>query len=93
MEAIRTIRLLRGSRASFSPLRSKRRTLRLSSGTAITFEGDTDSLLTGLSHRMAAKGERIFLKSQTFAVLSSEPEITLSSRVNVTQVTDLKFSV
>ena len=58
----------------------------------MTLEGETDSLLTGLSHRMAAKGERMFLRSQTLAVLSSEPEMTLSSRVNVTQVTDLKFS-
>ena len=53
-------------------------------------EAETLNLLTGLSQRIAAKGERILRKSQTLAVRSSEPETTLSSRVNVTQVTALK---
>jgi hypothetical protein len=38
---------------------------------------------------MEARGERIFRKSHTLAVRSSEPETTLSSRVKVTQVTTL----
>jgi len=84
-----TVRLLRGRRASRWPLRSKRSTLRLSRGTAITLVGETDTLFTGLSQRMEARGERIFRKSHTLAVRSSEPETTLSSRVKVTQVTTL----
>ena len=38
---------------------------------------------------MEARGERIFRKSHTLAVRSSEPETTLSSRVKVTHVTTL----
>ena len=87
------MRLLRGRRASLSPFRSKRSTLRLSNGTAMIFVGDTDNLLTGLSHRMAAKGERMFLRSHTLAVRSSEPEMTLSSRVKVAQVTVLQWKM
>ena len=84
-----TVRLLRGRRASRCPLRSKSSTLRLSSGTAITLDGETDTLFTGLSHRMEDIGERMLRKSQTLVVRSSELEITLSSRVKLTLVTTL----
>lgn len=84
-----TVRLLRGRRASLCPQRSNSRTLRLSKGTAITLDGETDTLLTGLSHLIEDMGERMLRKSHTLVVRSSEAEITLSSRVNVTQVTTL----
>ena len=54
------------------------------------FDVDMDNLFTGLSHLIAASGERMFRKSHTLAVRSSEPETTLSSRENVTQVTALQ---
>ena len=88
--ASHTVRLLRGRRASRCPLRSKRSTLRLSRGTAMTLDGETDTLFTGLSQRIEANGERMFRKSHTLAVRSSDPETTLSSRVNVTHVTTMQ---
>lgn len=85
--------LLRGRRPSLWPLRSKKSTFLLSSATAMTLPGETDTLLTGFSHRMEASGERMFLRSHTLAVRSSEPDTTLSSRVNVTQVTTLLIQI
>jgi hypothetical protein len=64
--------------------------LRLSNGIdRIELFGETDTLLTGLSQRMEANGERIFRKSHIFTVLSSEDETILSSLVKVTHVTTL----
>ena len=56
----------------------------------MTLDGETDTLFTGLSQRIEANGERMFRKSHTLAVRSSDPETTLSSRVNVTHVTTLQ---
>ena len=70
--------------------KSKIKTFLLSNGIdSIELIGETDILFTGLSQRIEANGERIFRRSHTLTVRSSEPEITLSSRVNVTDVTTL----
>ena len=85
-----TVRLLRGSRASLCPLRSNKRTLRLSNGIdSMELFGETDTLLTRLSQRMETKGARMLRKSHILTVLSSDDETILSSLVKVTHVTTL----
>ena len=56
---------------------------------AMTPVGDTARRLADESERIVARGDRIFLKSQTFTLRSSDPETTLSSLVNTAQVTVL----
>lgn len=51
---------------------------------------ETAKRFTDESVRMVVKAERIFLNSQTFTVRSSEPEMTLSSRVKTVDVTLLQ---
>lgn len=51
---------------------------------------ETAKRFTDESVLMVVKAERIFLNSHTFTVRSSEPEITLSSRVNTVDVTLLQ---
>lgn len=53
------------------------------------FEAVKDYLFTGESSLIVVRGERIFFKSQTFTVLSSLPETTLSPLANVAEVTGL----
>ena len=85
-----TVRLLRGSRASLCPLRSNKRTLRLSNGIdSMELFGETDTLLTRLSQRMETNGARMLRKSHILTVLSSDDETILSSLVKVTHVTTL----
>lgn len=56
---------------------------------AITPEGDTARRFAEESERMVANGDRMFLRSQTLTLLSSDPETTLSSLVNTAHVTVL----
>lgn len=83
-------RLERGSLASLWPVKSNRRTCRLSNGIAMIPFDETDRRLTAESALMVAKGDRMFRRSQTLTVRSSEPETTLSSFVNTAEVTLLK---
>lgn len=53
---------------------------------------ETASRFTAESSRMVVSADRIFLNSQTFTVLSSLPETTLSSRVKTVDVTLLKIT-
>lgn len=67
---------------------------RLSWGIAMTPDDDTDIRLTAESARIVATGERIFRRSQTFTLRSSELETTLSSRrVNTADVTLLEKQI
>lgn len=56
----------------------------------MTPAAETATRLIAESAVMFANGERIFLKSHTLTVLSSDPETTLSSLVNTAEVTVLK---
>lgn len=76
-----------GSLASLCPERSKSRTCLLSWGIAITPVEETESLFTAESALIVAIGERMFRKSHTLTLRSSELETTLSSRVNTADVT------
>lgn len=78
---------VRCNRAILCPLRSKRRIERLSCGMAMTPVDETASRFTGESVRIVVKGARIFLNSQIFTDLSSEPEMTLSSFEKIVDVT------
>jgi hypothetical protein len=51
---------------------------------------DTARRLTAESERMVASGDRMLRRSQTFVLLSSLPDTTLSSRVNTALVTALQ---
>lgn len=83
-------RVVRGSLATRCPFKSNRRIWRLSCGIAIIPFGDMANRFTAESVRIVAKAERMFLSSHTFTVLSSEPDTTLSSRVNTVEVTLLE---
>ena len=50
---------------------------------------DTAILFTAESDRIVAKGDLIFRISQTFTLLSSDPDTTLSSLVKTAEVTVL----
>ena len=52
----------------------------------------TANRLTGESVRMVVRADRIFLSSQTFTVLSSDPDISLSSFAKIVDVTLLDES-
>lgn len=65
----------------------------LSCGIAITPVCETAKRLTAASVRIVVKAERMFRNSHTFTVRSSEPDTTLSSRVNTVDVTLLYESV
>lgn len=54
---------------------------------AITPVDETDNRFTAESARIVASGERILRRSHTLTVRSSEPDTTLSSRVNTDDVT------
>lgn len=62
----------------------------------INFDSSTQSkfknihLLTAESVRIVAIGDRMFLRSQTFTVLSSLPDTTLSPTVKTADVTVLR---
>lgn len=51
---------------------------------------ETAKRLTALSVRMVVSADRMLRNSHTFTVRSSDPETTLSSRVNTVEVTLLK---
>lgn len=51
---------------------------------------DTANRLTDESVRMVVNADRIFLNSQILTVLSSDPDTTLSSRLNTDEVTLLQ---
>ncbi len=133
-----TCLLLRGSRATRAPFRSKRRMWRLSCGIATTPEMEDTAnlqwvsaanvsqakpnhavaaenvqlsvetnvdeffvdcrttnrtyLLMALSVLMVVIGERMFFRSHTFTVLSSDPDTTLSPCANTAVVTGLQNS-
>lgn len=76
-----------GSLANRCPFKSNSLTWRLSCGIAIVPFEETDKRLTAESERIVATGERKLNKSHTLMLLSSEPETTLSSRVNTEDVT------
>lgn len=59
----------------------------LSCGIAITPLCETANRFTAASVRIVVKAERIFRNSHTFTVRSSDPDTTLSSRVNTVDVT------
>lgn len=52
---------------------------------------ETANRFTAESNRMVVNAERIFLNSQTFTVLSSLPDTTLSSFVRTVDVTLLRI--
>lgn len=54
---------------------------------------DTAKRFTEESVRIVARAERMFRNSHTFTVRSSEPDTTLSSRVNTVDVTLLNSKV
>lgn len=88
-DLVHTWRFVLGSLANLCPLRSKSCTRLLSWGMAITPALDTASLLAAQSPRIVASGDRMFLSSQTFTLLSSDPDTILSSLVNTADVTVL----
>uniref|UniRef100_A0A8W7PD53 Uncharacterized protein n=1 Tax=Anopheles coluzzii TaxID=1518534 RepID=A0A8W7PD53_ANOCL len=59
---------------------------------AITPLADTANRLTAESVRMVVSAERMLRSSHTFTERSSDPETTLSSRVNTVEVTFLSSS-
>lgn len=78
---------MRGSRAIRCPFKSNSRMCRLSWGIAIIPPVETDIRFTAESSRIVVSADLMLRSSQTFTVLSSEPDTTLSSLVNTVEVT------
>jgi hypothetical protein len=85
-----TCRLVLGSLAIRWPPRSNSLTCLLSWGIATTPLLETANRFTAESDRIVASDDRMFRRSHTLTLRSSEPDTTLSSLVNTAHVTVLR---